>query len=112
MDIEEQVVSFLVTRGFVASTDVPNPRPAKFVTVERTGGGRDNIVVDRPTVAIQSWAKTRKEAADQAYGIDAIIPDMVEIEDISRVERNSFYNFPDETGNNARYQIVVDFVTI
>ena len=42
---------------------VPNPRPASFVTVSRTGGTRRNDVVDDATITVHAWYAGSEEAA-------------------------------------------------
>ncbi len=45
---------------------IPNPRPAEFVTVQRTGGPRRNLVTDEAQITVDSWAQTPAEAHDLA----------------------------------------------
>lgn len=45
---------------------VPNPRPASFVTVRRTGGVKQNVVMDEATLAVECWAATDEAAHDLA----------------------------------------------
>lgn len=40
-----------------AYTNVPNPRPAMWVRVLRTGGTRD-FIIDRPSITLEAWAET------------------------------------------------------
>lgn len=58
----------LAARGVTApiGTRVPNPRPATFVTVERTGGPRRDVVTDEPQLTVDCWAPTEKAAHDLA----------------------------------------------
>lgn len=46
--------------------NVPNPRPTSFVTVRRTGGPRQNLVMDEATLAVECWAATDQAAHDLA----------------------------------------------
>lgn len=108
MNVEAAIISHLREGGFDAYADVPNPRPAQFVTVERTGGS-SRYGIDRPTVAVQSWAPTRYEASELAAAVDARMESLVDVPDVTRCARNSMYNYPDE--NQARYQAVYDLVT-
>ncbi len=52
----------LQDRPAEASQDVPANRPARFITVERTGGPRE-FVRELPTYAVQCWAESRWEAS-------------------------------------------------
>lgn len=65
-----EIVAWLTTLGFAASTRVRDDAPSEFVTVERTGGGITNMV-DHPTVAVQTWAKSEARAEDIANIIRA-----------------------------------------
>lgn len=58
------------------SRAVPDPRPARFVTVRLLGGaGRDGAlpVVDRPQLAIEAWAGTVAQAHDLAQNARAVV---------------------------------------
>lgn len=115
VDIEGAVIAYL---GDALSLDdctvyaeVPNPRPEKFVTVERTGGSDLEKFVDQPTLAVQSWAPTRYEASELARDVDALLLDMPgEVINVMGCDRNSLYNFPDPDSRQARYQGVYDLV--
>jgi hypothetical protein len=51
---------------------IPNPRPATFVTVIRTGGPKRNIVTDQAQITVESWAASDVAAmalAQQARGL-------------------------------------------
>lgn len=88
------------------SGDLPNPRPAKAVTLERTGGAEDRIVLDHPTIAIQCWGNTRAEAMFLADNVEECMRQLDDPE-IPDVAKSGKYNFPDEYGN-PRYQLVYD----
>lgn len=55
---------------------VPDPRPARFVTIVRGGGPRDSLVVDRPTIFVEAWAQTDADAHDLAQLARALIHTM------------------------------------
>lgn len=59
--------------GVPVRTKVPNPRPARFITVFRTGGPRLNIVVDSAQVTVEAWAADGGSAHDLAQAARAII---------------------------------------
>lgn len=110
MDIEAALVAWLAANtGHHVSTDVPNPRPETLVSVERTGGGVTDLVMDNPTVAIQCWAPTRAQAAEMACGIRDMLPSFRYEAGIRRVEVNSIANFP--AVDSPRYQVVANIKT-
>lgn len=51
------------------TSKVPNPRPASFVTVFRTGGPRLNLVTDGAQVTIDTWGTTGPATADLAQQV-------------------------------------------
>lgn len=113
VDIEGRLIQWIEqTTGVATYAEVPNPRPDEFVTVERTGGARTDVVVDNPMLAIQCWSTSREAASRLARSIDSVLPSFAYEPRIYKVNRNSLYNFPDEQGKNARYQIVVQIKTI
>lgn len=110
MNIEATVISYLKKNGINAVADVPKDRPGEFVTVERTGGSHDSVILDRPTVAVQAWSTTRYKASELMNEVDAIMLKLPSVSGVSRCRRNSMYNYPDESGQ-PRYQAVYDLVT-
>ena len=71
-NVEAALVGYLATKVTVpVSTRVPNPRPASFVRVQRTGGAGQNLVQERPVVLVECWAATDTAAwalAVKAWG--------------------------------------------
>lgn len=110
MDVEALVVSYLSqAMDCLVCTDVPNPRPTKVVTVERTGG-TSWAGVDRPSLAIQCWAETRVDSASLAYAVREALSDIDALNEIGGISVDSLYNFPSEKGE-PRYQLVANLVS-
>jgi hypothetical protein len=55
---------------------IPNPRPATFVTVRRTGGPKRNLVTDQAQVTVESWAASDEDAHDLAQEVRALLNDL------------------------------------
>lgn len=114
IDIEELLVAYLSENlDIPVAADVPENTDEieSFISLERTGGHFDSIVLDHPTVAIQCWATTRKYAKDLAYQVDSFIRAMPDVYyNVADVSRNSLYNFPDIKTRKPRYQLVADFL--
>lgn len=55
------------------STQVPNPRPPRFVRVLRTGGPERNLVVDGAQVTIECWDTSTPAAAATARIVRAVL---------------------------------------
>lgn len=53
--------------------NVPNPRPASFVRVIRSGGVSRDVVVDEAMLIIECWASTDEDAADLATVVRALL---------------------------------------
>lgn len=102
--------SALVNDGFEAFMDVPETRPARFITVERTGGP-EGLITGSPMLAVQVWAKYRFEAASFATRLAVELQKLVLLPWVARVQVSSVYNFPDPDSGQARYQITVELVT-
>jgi hypothetical protein len=42
--------------GIHVGSRVPDPRPARFVRVDRVGGAKPNLVTDAATLVVEAWA--------------------------------------------------------
>lgn len=106
MTIEEFIVDYL--SGVLSDPvfgDVPSPVPQSFVTVEKTGGRRENKI-SSATIAVQAWAASRADAADLCAAVEAAMEAIVAEPEISRCALDSSYNFPDLSRKKPRYQAV------
>lgn len=117
-DTEALLVTYLgaelAARGDSATvhTQIPTTRPARFVVVPRVGGPRRNLVVDSPTIAVESWANT----AESAYGLCRIVRALLGALPGRVVDGVPFYridefsgpvNLPDPESYQARYTLTV-----
>lgn len=107
MNVEQTIIQALTDKGYAAYADAPNPMPAEFVTVERTGGG-DRNMVDRPTLAVQIWAGGRKAAAELADAVRRDLESLTGTLGLGAVRVASIYNWPDPETRRARYQLTVE----
>ena len=109
-NIEKFLIDYLrpLLPDVTVASDVPNQRPEKLVTIERTGGGADSIVLDRPLIMVQCWASSRVKACDLAATVDSLLLDIDAI-DLCSIERTGLYNYPDEHGNQ-RYRITYQII--
>lgn len=92
--------------GVPVSNRVPESRPRKFITVDRTGGQRTHLW-DSPMFAVQTWAPTEVEASALADEVaDAILAWQLDpIVAYSAV--NAVYAFPDPDARVPRFQLTV-----
>ena len=108
--VTEQFVKWLGEKGYSAST-YPPKTGSEFVTVERTGGGVVDMV-DRPSIAIQTWAKTETRAEEMANEIIELLLLNSLPYGVHHVAVDSGpYSFWDEDTRLPRYQIALDCVS-
>lgn len=88
---------------------IPETRPERFVTVERTGGQVSGLV-DYPTFAVQCWGESRAEAAALASRATQALQSLVSYPQVASISVDSLYNFPDPDSRQARYQLTVSAV--
>lgn len=92
--------------GTRVSNRVPQDRPSKFVTVERTGGQRTHLW-DSPMFAVQAWGPTEAEASALADEVaDAILAWQLEAI-VAYSDVRSVYAFPDPDSRVPRFQLTV-----
>ena len=87
--------------------EIPENPPDKFVAIERTGGSEENTI-RTATITVQSYGGTLYEAASLNADVRAAMFDLVNSDDICRVELNSDYNYPDIARKRHRYQAVFE----
>ena len=69
--VTEEFIAWLTANGYTASTYPPKTGD-EFVTVERTGGSVVDMV-DRPEIAIQTWAESEARAEEMANEIRSLL---------------------------------------
>lgn len=104
--IEERVLNYLNDALSVpCRMEMPEKVSGQFVVLEKTGTYRLNKIT-QATFAIQSYAPTLYDAALLNEQVKAAMEDLVERDDISRVQLNSDYNYTDTAMKYYRYQAV------
>lgn len=91
---------------------IPNPRPEQFVTVQRVGGVRRDLVTDQPLLAVEAWAAgptAAKALLKQARAhIASLAGTTVDGVAIGRVDESSGPGFlPDPDSKHSRYTYTV-----
>jgi hypothetical protein len=112
-NIEVLVIEWLQSitdSEYPVSGDIPKERPASFITVDRTGGNREAMVLDRAEILIEVYNKESRVAASQrANRIADLVPQLAAWnENITRGRVNSVVNLPDLTAGFQRYQVYCD----
>ena len=85
--------------------EVPAEPPATFVVIDKTGSSRLNLV-NEATLAIQSYAATKAQAAELNERVKTAMDNIITLADIGGVKLNSDYNFTNTQTKKYRYQAV------
>ena len=88
-------------------TEVPAEMPETFVTIEKTGSGRNNHI-DSATFAVQSWARSLQKAAELNQQVKKAMDSLTEEAEISHAKLSTDYNFTDTSTKMYRYQAIYD----
>lgn len=109
--ITEQAVAWLRGLGYRASTFPPTDA-SEFVTVERTGGGAEDMA-DHPTLAVQAWAADEARAEEMATEVRnaALVGPWPHGVTAMRVNSGP-YRWYDEGTRMPRYQVLFDVTCI
>lgn len=113
INVEAVVVAWLnsvLPSGWTAYGDKPDVPGAKYVLVDRTGGPRESMVLDKAEILIEVYHQTSRSSAmtvannlaDQVVALEAYNAD------ITHAAVNSVVNLDDTLAQYHRYQIYVD----
>lgn len=107
-DAETEVRAYLrpFFPGLRISSRVPDPRPAAWLRIMRTGGQRETIVSDRPQITMEAWAATETEAVELLGNARAYI-NAADGRIFGVVEISGPANLPDPTTAQIRYTMSV-----
>lgn len=105
------LIAYLARRfpGTSVSNRVPEDRPRRFITVERTGGQRTHLW-DYPMFAVQAWAATEAEASALADEVAVAILDWQREAFVAYSDVRSVYAFPDPDARVPRFQLTVSAI--
>lgn len=98
LDVHLSVPSFL---------ELPENKPRRYVVFEKTGSSKANHLPGA-TVAFQSYAESKYEAAKLNEEVKEVVEDLIVLNEIRGIKLNSDYNFTDTTTKEHRYQAVYD----
>lgn len=110
-NVETVVIAWLDSITTVpVSGDIPDPRPNQFITVDRTGGPREAMVLDKAEILIEVYDKnSRLDASTLANTIaDRIVELEAYSQNITHASINSVVNLNDLIGQYQRYQVYCD----
>jgi len=89
------------------TTQIERGMTAPFVVVEKTGSSQNDLLF-HSTFAVQSYGASLYEAMSLNKSVKDAMFSAVSLDEITRVELNSDYNYTDETTKQPRYQAVFD----
>src|SRR5690349_658570 len=110
-NIETIVIAWLktVAGDYEVHGDIPKDRPDKFITMDRTGGPRESMVLDRAEILIEVYDRnSRLDCSQKANEIGDRVIELLAYDDITRAKVNSTVNLGDPIGSFQRYQVYVD----
>ena len=88
-------------------TELPKEKPQRFVVLDKIGSSKENHLKSS-TIAFQSYAESKYQAAFLNEQVKEAIENMIVLDEIAGVSLNSDYNFTDTTTKEYRYQAVFD----
>lgn len=81
----------------------------EYILIEKTGSSKENHVASA-TLAVQSFSMSLYGAATLNERVKTAMEKIIELDDISKCELNSDYNYTDTNRKKYRYQAVFDIV--
>lgn len=105
--IETVLLNYLNSEELSATVymEQPKVKPEAFFVIEKTGGSQTNHI-NESNFIVQSNAPSLAQAAQMNEEIKAAMLNAITLDDISRVELNSNYNYTDSATKQYRYQAV------
>lgn len=111
-NVEKEVLTWLetfVTDSWPVFGDQPKEKPESYILVDRTGGPREHMVLDKAEILIEVYHKaSRVAASDKAQLIADAMPSLLNTESITHAEVNSLVKLDDTINVYFRYQLYCD----
>lgn len=107
--IEKTILDYLTENLDVeVFMEMPRKPLAKsFVVIERTGR-RVNDKITTSMFAFQSYGESLIDAAQLNEQVESVVDTLINLDEVTRAELNSSYNFTDTSTKQYRYQCVYD----
>ena len=110
MDIERVVAKRILDATEIPTVlEVPKERPDEFISVELTGTNGTRFI-HTCTLAVQSWAKTRKRASEISRKVEDAVPGLTDEANIFSAVATGSYRWPDPDSRNERYQTTIEII--
>ena len=116
-NIEAILIGWLkdnLPEGWSVSSDVPETKPEKFVTVERTGGPVSSVRIEQPEVIVSFYHATDAvECSRVALATDIKLrAEIIQQPNVSKIDRMSLVRLDDLVSKFRRYQAYYSFVNL
>lgn len=107
--IEVSLLNYLKTAlsPTVVTTQIQQGMSGSFVVIEKTGSSQNDLLY-HSTFAVQSYGASLYEAMSLNKLVKDAMLGAVTLNEITRVQLNSDYNYTDQTTKQPRYQAVFD----
>lgn len=103
--IEKTVLEYLNSRLDVMARMEKDDNADRYVLIEKTGSSSDNFIYST-TLAIQSYAPSLYEAALLNEQVKEVMSELPLLNEVTRCELNTDYNYTDPATKQYRYQAV------
>jgi hypothetical protein len=110
-NVEVIVINWLKTFvGVPVSGEKAKTPPESFVLVDRTGGAREAMVLDRAEILIEVYHKSSRLTASELANLigDKIVELEAVSDNITHADVNSIVSLDDLIGGYRRYQVYCD----
>jgi hypothetical protein len=84
-----------------------NPAERSYVVIELTGQREDDRIT-QSTFAFQTYGASLLDAAELRDEVKAAVKTLIGLDEVTKVDLNSSYNFTDPSTKEYRYQTVFD----
>ena len=105
--IETIILNYLKLKMNLEVQMEDEKKHGEYILIEETGSGEENHI-KKAVIAIQSFADSLYRAAEINEEVKKAMKEIVELEDISKCDLNTDYNYTDVTRKKYRYQAVFD----
>lgn len=106
--IEKIVLDYLNSVLSVpAYTEKPDKPPERYILIEKIGDSCEDFI-NTATLTLQSHAESLLLAAEMNKKVIKVMDNIIALDDIARVKRNTDYNFTNTNKKEYRYQAVYD----
>lgn len=109
--IEKTVRNYLVSKlnNIPVYLEIPANPPQKYVFIQKTGSTKANHI-EGSVFTFSSYDTSLYKACVLNETVKAAVEDMITLDEIGSVKRNSDYPFPDADRKEYRYQAVFEII--